>query len=273
MTTKEQSANGAVEAKFGKKISKLTKILPTDRIAYPKQLEILRAFAVAGEHSPGEDVTTEATGKIVTMAPTTIVQAIAFFCDVGFLHRSGQGFTVAKEVMDFQKSHGWNAQTAGQKLAPLLSPSWFAQVIMQRLKLREIDEAEAVQVLAEESSAGKAYEVRIRMLLDYLATAEIILREDGKLKLASTSPALPVAPTAAQQIPATSAQTQVFQPAPSDVASQDPDLEQHTLTLDAQKKRRVIIKTPHMVSRAELKRIQEWLGYQLLISDEEKTTG
>ena len=45
----------------------------------------------------------------------------------------------------------------------------------------------------------------------------------------------------------------------------DGDLETYYLTLDASKKRRVVVQAPPQVTRAELKRIQDWLSFQLLV--------
>ena len=46
------------------------------------------------------------------------------------------------------------------------------------------------------------------------------------------------------------------------------DLETYFLTLDASKKRRVIIQAPPSVTPSELKRIQDWLSFQLLVEDQ-----
>jgi hypothetical protein len=45
------------------------------------------------------------------------------------------------------------------------------------------------------------------------------------------------------------------------------DLETYYLTLDAASKRRVIVQAPAAVTAAELKRIQDWLSFQLLITE------
>jgi hypothetical protein len=47
-------------------------------------------------------------------------------------------------------------------------------------------------------------------------------------------------------------------------------LETYFLTLDAGGKRRVIVQAPAAVTSAELKRIQDWLSFQLLISENEQ---
>jgi hypothetical protein len=274
MTTNEQSENGAVKPKLGKK-SKLTKILPTDRISFPKQVEILRAFAVAAEHSPGEGITNEAAGKIVTMAPATLIQTNAFFCDIGLLTRSGQGFTVAKEVSDFQKACGWDQQTAGQKLSPILARSWFAQVIMPRLKMREIEESKAIQAIAEDCSAGKEHEERIRMLLEYLVTAEIIIREDGKIKLLSTSHSVSAALPTTPQLAVVTSSAPAVQPAYSDKGAGQA-MPSEILPLDPEGKRYVSLTAPRLITKAEKEHIKTWLAnaldFKFFVSDEEKPT-
>ena len=47
------------------------------------------------------------------------------------------------------------------------------------------------------------------------------------------------------------------------------EMETYYLTLDASGKRRVIIQAPPAVTAAELKRIQDWLSFQLLITQNE----
>jgi len=47
----------------------------------------------------------------------------------------------------------------------------------------------------------------------------------------------------------------------------DRDLETFYLTLDASKKRRVVVQAPPQVTRSELKRIQDWLSFQLLVEE------
>ncbi len=51
------------------------------------------------------------------------------------------------------------------------------------------------------------------------------------------------------------------------IVTDDGELETYSLTLDASKKRRVVVKAPPQVTRAELKRIQDWLSFQLLVEE------
>jgi len=54
---------------------------------------------------------------------------------------------------------------------------------------------------------------------------------------------------------------------PSIPIAADGDLETYSLTLDASKKRRIVVQAPPSVSAAELKRIQDWLSFQLLVQE------
>ncbi len=51
----------------------------------------------------------------------------------------------------------------------------------------------------------------------------------------------------------------------------DGELETSYLTLDAGRKRRVIVQAPAAVTAAELKRIQDWLSFQLLVAENDST--
>jgi hypothetical protein len=50
----------------------------------------------------------------------------------------------------------------------------------------------------------------------------------------------------------------------------DGDLETYYLTLDASKGRRVIVQAPPSVTPSELKRVQDWLSFQLLVEEKKE---
>lgn len=58
-------------------------------------------------------------------------------------------------------------------------------------------------------------------------------------------------------------------PVASELSVSD-ELENYYLTLDAGRKRRVIVQAPAAVTPAELKRIQDWLSFQLLIAENDQ---
>ncbi len=181
-----------------------SKALPTDRIAFQKQLDMLRAYAVAYETS-GKAVTNAQIAEIVKMAATTVPHANTFFVDVGLLVRGEGGYVPASEVVGYNRAHHWDAQTAGQKLAPILRGTWFANTLIPTLMFRgSIDDREAIGVLADASGATPDFRGSLDALLDYLAVAGLVERDGGMVKKtvaglpADAAPsALPTAPTVA----------------------------------------------------------------------------
>src|SRR6266436_2360607 len=76
-----------VRIKAQRRESNLSKVLPTDRLALDKQIEILGAFAAVYETNEGHPVSNEAAGAALTptLKPNTVLTANAFFADIGIL--------------------------------------------------------------------------------------------------------------------------------------------------------------------------------------------
>src|SRR5437660_6354170 len=95
MTENPKSNAGVIRTGKASKreASPLSKVLPTDRVAFDKQVEILRAFAAVYAASGGNPVSNETAGAALT--PTfksgTVITTNAFFTDVGLLVRSDEG--------------------------------------------------------------------------------------------------------------------------------------------------------------------------------------
>src|SRR4051812_41635485 len=78
------------------------KTLPTERIAFPKQLDILRAHAVLS-HDGEKAATNIAVGDFVGMSHGTVSLANPFFVDVGLLVKSNGSHLPSKEVIEFSR--------------------------------------------------------------------------------------------------------------------------------------------------------------------------
>ena len=86
-----------------------------------------------------------------------------------------------------------------------------------------------------------------------------LLDENGILRLTHTANAAPSAVPTVKTVQGTA----IAADAPID----DTGLETHYLTLDKASNRRVVVKAPASVTPQELKRVQEWLSFQLLVDD------
>jgi hypothetical protein len=162
---------------------KAKQVLATDRITCPKQLDILRAYAIASgpENKP---VTNTHVAALVKMQPTTVSMANAFFTGIGFLQKTDAGFLPSQDVVNFHRAYEWNPESAPMKLAPLVERSWFMQALLPRLRFQNsMEEREAIELLAEASAAGLHHRNQLQMLLDYGEAAGLIQRENGIVKI------------------------------------------------------------------------------------------
>jgi hypothetical protein len=161
---------------------KPTKIFPTDRIAFSRQLDLLRAYAAASAYGAAV-VNNNQVADLVKLTGSTVSLANPFFADARFLQRADGGYTPSAEVVSFARAYEWNPDAASHKLAPVVRDSWFAKALLPRLGFSDMDEAEAIAALAEAASAGLGYKNQLRVLLDYLESAGLIRRDGGRVHL------------------------------------------------------------------------------------------
>ena len=181
--------------------TKPTKTLPTDRIITPKQLDLIRAYAVTSNFGSKPIRSTE-VADVSKMSVTTIHMANPFMVDVGLLQKTELGFLPSPEVISYARAHEWNPATASQKLASLFEETWFAKELLTKLSFRQMSETEAITDLADAASAGPEYRKHIRILVEFLEAVGLIQRDGDFLRRAtaarSTSPDPPPTQNAAE---------------------------------------------------------------------------
>lgn len=161
--------------------SKPTKFLPTDRITFSRQLDILRAWAAASGPL-GKPVTNNDVADIVKMQASTVSMANAFFSSIALLTKTEAGYIPSQEVLAFLRNYEWSPETASQKLAPVISKAWFAQELLNKLAFGPLTEDECIQDLADAATAGPDYRGQLRLLLEYLAASGLIQRDGNQVK-------------------------------------------------------------------------------------------
>jgi len=162
--------------------------LPTDRIAFPKQLDILRAFAIASGPT-GKAVAISDVAAIVKMVPQSVSMCNGFFCAVELLGKSnGSGFVPAPEVVSFNRAYEWNPDIAAHKLAPKIGATWFGERLLPKVDFRPMQIDEAISDLADAASAGPDYKSQLRLLLDYMAAAGLILMDENRVTASRSRP-------------------------------------------------------------------------------------
>lgn len=172
----------------GKKAEKPKKVLPTSRLSVPKQAEILRGY-VHASGPEGKGVKLKDLGAIMKMHENTVTLANPFLADIGLITRTDSGYVPSSEVIAYVGAYDWNPEKAGHKLAPAIEATWFSKVLMPQVRMRgSMDEKEAIGELASEAKAAPVYEPQLRMLLEYMEVAGLILRENGRISRRNPAP-------------------------------------------------------------------------------------
>ncbi len=189
MTTLDQEPSDIVEQESANGASKgpqPKEALPTDRIAFEKQFQLLKAYAAASDDG-AHLVSNDDVAKLVDMNSSTVSLANNFFSKMGFLIRQGRGFTPAREVVDYKRAIDWGAENAAEKLAPLVEGAWFAKELRAKLQMRPVEIEEALADLAQRAEVPPKYKPQLRMLVAYLEAVGLVRKEGTQLVLVRRS--------------------------------------------------------------------------------------
>ena len=184
--------------------------LPTDRISYAKQLEILRAFAVAAADNGGT-ASNNNVASLVGMSHHTVALATPFFVDAGLLSRADRGrFRPAEAVTEYSRAYQWSPERAGAYLAPLFRRAWFGQVILSRVAVTPREEDEILIALSGAAGASTEHRQQLAMVIDFALLSGIVARSGTQLVAAT--PSATGAPTAAPDTNGAAAVQQAEEP-------------------------------------------------------------
>jgi hypothetical protein len=168
---------------------RLRKALPNGRISFAKQLDILRAAAVASgiEHKP---VSNEEVAGIVNIYFGSISNCNPFFLETGLYERQKQQNVPCDEVFAYAEGHKWDPEKSAHKLAPVIRKSWFCALLLPRITFRPVALDDAIGIFAAEAGASPEYKDQLAMLVEFMRVAGIIHVENGLISLAPAAVAI-----------------------------------------------------------------------------------
>jgi hypothetical protein len=156
--------------------------LPTDRVAFNKQLDIMRAYGLASQGGT-KAVHYSTAAEMVQMAPNSVSLMNTFLVDSGFVQKSGNDFIPDRALIEFGQAHSWNPDGAPRKLAPLLRRTWFGERMVMKLRFRSMSTEDMLADLAVQIGAGKEFESQITTLVDFAVVGGIVRRDGAQLSL------------------------------------------------------------------------------------------
>jgi hypothetical protein len=115
------------------------------------------------------------------MHANTVTLANPFLSDIGLIQRGEGGYVPTSDAIAYAGAYDWNPEKAAHKLAPTIEATWFCKALMPKLRMRSMEEKDAISELASEAKAGTDYESQLRMLLEYMEVTGLILRENGRV--------------------------------------------------------------------------------------------
>ena len=261
-TITDKSAQADPKAK--RERSSLTKILPTDRISFDRQVEILKAFSACYESNGGKPVTPDQAGDALTpkFSGSTIGVAVPFFVDAGLLTRADTGFAPIRELVEYNRAFDFSPAEAKRKIRPVVESAWFSKLLGPRLRLAPQNFEDCVGVLAIEATAEKEHLERVRPLIKFLEWAGIVNISGNSVSY------LPVVgesmvrgdPNSPIRVP------EKFSEMPKyNEASLPDDYQENFLFLDAAKQKKVTLQCPLKLTKQEYDRIIKWIDATWII--------
>ncbi|MHB1236150.1 MAG: hypothetical protein ACYCY7_01165 [Gallionella sp.] len=152
---------------------RLRKAMPTDRVTFIKQLDILRA-AAATSGPERKLVSNDDIAKVVSIHVGSISNCNPFFLEAGLFTRHKHQNMPCEEVFTYAERYEWEPEKAAFKLAPVIRKTWFCLTLVPKLTFRSLSIDDAISFLSEEAGASKEYRSQLSILIDYMRVAGIV---------------------------------------------------------------------------------------------------
>jgi hypothetical protein len=161
--------------------SKPSQPLPTNRMSFDKQIELLRAWGTASG-AERKAVTNKAVADMLGMNESSSFLMNTFFQEVGFLSRGDGGLIASPEVVAYVTASKWGDKNAPSKLSGVLRGAWFSKVLMPKLGFRDLDESQAILDLGAFAGAEPEYRGQVKTCIEYLEFSGLVQRDGNLLK-------------------------------------------------------------------------------------------
>lgn len=191
--------------------------LPTARIAFPQQLNILRAYAAASG-ATHKAVGNDEVADIVQLSKTTVPLANPFFSSVGLIEKTeGKRYIPAEEVFKFFEVYAWGSEheeKAAHELAPVIRETWFAKALLPKVAFGSISTSEALQTLARAAGVQPGNR-QLRLLLEFLTATGLIEVNGDQIQGGRSQPSKGAAQEPPAEVPTPETASPALPPASS----------------------------------------------------------
>jgi len=154
--------------------------LPTDRLSFQKQLEVLKAFAV-GSQNATQPVGAKKLASLTHIGYATAPLNNIFYFETGLITRAKKGlYLPTPPTLEFARRVSFSTANAGEALTTTFENTWFYKAVVERLAMGSATKPTIVEALARTASADASYATQFGTLLDWLAYVGLITIGDDE---------------------------------------------------------------------------------------------
>lgn len=182
MNDSSQIEKATTEEVVSAKKSEPREVIPTERVGFARQLQLLQAY-VHGSENGTKPVSVERVAEIAKVHPSTVSPINPFFTKVGFITKQGREYLPSAEVLDYVNAVSWEQPNPTEKLFPIIERSWFGQLIKPRLSMGSMDVHEIISELALKAGVGKEFRSQLETIVEYMVECCFARRDGNTLTL------------------------------------------------------------------------------------------
>jgi hypothetical protein len=168
-----------------------SKSLPTDRLKFEAQVELLGRFARLSGHGK-RAVTSEEVAQAHGVSPNTASLNNGFYVESGWLERTGRGRYVATDaLLEYSRRVQFDPSNAAKAAGLLAAParnSWYWRALEAQLQHGHLPRPEALVILSSEADAVNDYRPQLENILEWLRFLCLISTEGDNISLAEIDP-------------------------------------------------------------------------------------
>jgi hypothetical protein len=167
----------------------LEKVLPDNRVKKLKDhLETIKAYSVASSQGKNSLRYSDFKG-LVSFHEQKVSGLNKFLEYLGLIDavKGKKGYYIpTKNLIEYQKLKEWKDEEGAQKvLRSILSDTWFYESVKNLLQMKgKATKMDLTQRLGVESGATTQYQSSLKILVDYLVEANLIIEDNGEYCLA-----------------------------------------------------------------------------------------
>jgi hypothetical protein len=157
--------------------------LPTDRMEFETQVQVLKAYAIASRNGR-EIVTGEDLARHVSVGEDTARLNNRFLAESGLIVAEQRGaYKPVEAVLEFSRKLGFGQPNPGHTLASVVRNTWYFEAVTDRLEMGPPSRNELIMALADVAGAEAHHRRKLDNIIDWLEYVGLVSIVDDTVRL------------------------------------------------------------------------------------------